>query len=88
MCGLRALLSYCRERIKEGVIPEPLTTLICQAKLPKSNYRPGGLLGVAVVSVERGLLEGEAWFDVAHNAKRPFVVYAGDGAVRAVGILS
>ncbi|WP_375203511.1 FecR family protein [Hyphococcus sp.] len=31
------------------------------------------------------LLEGEAWFDVAHNAKRPFVVYAGDGAVRAVG---
>lgn len=31
------------------------------------------------------LLVGEAWFDVAHNAKRPFVVYAGDGAVRAVG---
>lgn len=31
------------------------------------------------------LLEGEAWFDVAHNARRPFVVYAGDGAVRAVG---
>lgn len=31
------------------------------------------------------LLEGEAWFDVAHNAKRPFVVYAGEGAVRAVG---
>jgi transmembrane sensor len=31
------------------------------------------------------LLEGEAWFDVVHNPKRPFVVYAGDGAVRAVG---
>lgn len=31
------------------------------------------------------LLEGEAWFDVAHNVKQPFVVYAGDGAVRAVG---
>jgi len=31
------------------------------------------------------LLEGEAWFDVAHNPNRPFVVYAGDGAVRAVG---
>lgn len=31
------------------------------------------------------LLEGEAWFDVAHNPERPFVVYAGDGAVRAVG---
>lgn len=31
------------------------------------------------------LLEGEAWFDVAHSVKRPFVVYAGDGAVRAVG---
>lgn len=31
------------------------------------------------------LLEGEAWFDVAQNARRPFVVYAGEGAVRAVG---
>lgn len=31
------------------------------------------------------LLEGEAWFDVTHNEARPFVVYAGEGAVRAVG---
>jgi len=31
------------------------------------------------------LLQGEAYFDVAHDANRPFVVYAGDNAVRAVG---
>jgi transmembrane sensor len=31
------------------------------------------------------LLKGEAHFSVAHNSKRPFEVYAGDGLVRAVG---
>lgn len=31
------------------------------------------------------LLEGEALFDVEHDASRPFLVYAGDGIVRAVG---
>ena len=31
------------------------------------------------------LLRGEAYFDVAHDSKRPFVVYAGTGRVRAVG---
>lgn len=31
------------------------------------------------------LLRGEAYFDVAHNPDRPFVVFAGNGAVEAVG---
>lgn len=31
------------------------------------------------------LQEGEAWFKVAHDSKRPFVVAAGDVRVRAVG---
>jgi len=31
------------------------------------------------------LLKGEAFFQVAHNAKRPFIVYAGEKSVRAVG---
>ena len=31
------------------------------------------------------LLQGEAFFDVAHNPRRPFTVYAGTGTVRAVG---
>lgn len=31
------------------------------------------------------LLRGEAFFDVARNPQRPFVVYAGDDVVRAVG---
>lgn len=31
------------------------------------------------------LRAGEAYFDVAHDKNRPFVVYAGDGKVRAVG---
>lgn len=31
------------------------------------------------------LVRGEALFDVAKNKERPFVVYAGTGAVRAVG---
>ncbi len=31
------------------------------------------------------LLKGEAYFQVAHNAKRPFIVYTGNQSVRAVG---
>ncbi len=31
------------------------------------------------------LLKGEAWFDVARDPDRPFIVYAGKVAVRAVG---
>jgi transmembrane sensor len=31
------------------------------------------------------LLQGEAYFEVAHNAARPFLVYAGANVVRAVG---
>lgn len=31
------------------------------------------------------LLQGEALFDVAHDTSRPFLVYAGEGIVRAVG---
>ena len=31
------------------------------------------------------LLKGEAFFRVAHNANRPFIVYAGEKSVRAVG---
>jgi len=31
------------------------------------------------------LLEGEVLFDVAHDVSRPFLVFAGDGIVRAVG---
>lgn len=31
------------------------------------------------------LLEGEVLFDVAHDASRPFLVYAGEGIVRALG---
>jgi len=31
------------------------------------------------------LLRGEAYFEVAHNAERPFLVYAGANMVRAVG---
>lgn len=37
----------------------------------------------AARSVE--LVQGEAWFRVAHDAKWPFVVHAGDGVIRAVG---
>ncbi|MGS2722738.1 FecR family protein [Porticoccus sp. GXU_MW_L64] len=31
------------------------------------------------------LISGEAVFDVAHDKKRPFLVYAGNGVVRAIG---
>lgn len=31
------------------------------------------------------LISGEAIFDVAHDAERPFIVYAADGVIRAVG---
>ncbi|HEX3843997.1 MAG TPA: FecR domain-containing protein [Steroidobacteraceae bacterium] len=31
------------------------------------------------------LIEGQAWFKVAHNPHRPFVVAAGDGTITAVG---
>lgn len=31
------------------------------------------------------LVQGEAWFRVAHDPKWPFIVHAGDGVIRAVG---
>ncbi len=31
------------------------------------------------------LVKGEAWFDVAHDKTKPFLVYAGSGLIRAVG---
>jgi len=31
------------------------------------------------------LIQGQAWFMVAHNVQRPFVVSAGDGTITAVG---
>lgn len=31
------------------------------------------------------LIKGEAWFDVAHDKTKPFLVYAGTGVVKAVG---
>ena len=37
----------------------------------------------AARSVE--LIRGEAWFRVAHDPEWPFVVHAGDGAIKAVG---
>lgn len=40
-------------------------------------------LSTQVRSVE--LIQGEAWFSVAHDPKWPFVVHAGDGAITAVG---
>lgn len=40
-------------------------------------------LSAHVRSVE--LVRGEAWFRVAHDAEWPFVVHAGDGAIKAVG---
>lgn len=47
----------------------------------------GSALEVAMHADARALRldAGEAWFDVAHNRARPFVVAAGDIRVRAVG---
>ena len=30
-------------------------------------------------------LEGEAWFDVAHNGDRPFIIHAGNGIIEVTG---
>lgn len=47
----------------------------------------GSLLAVDFTHAERSvrLLEGEAYFEVAKDARRPFVVYAAHGAAKAVG---
>ena len=47
----------------------------------------GSLLKVEFTQAERSvrLLEGEAFFEVAKEARRPFVVYAANGAAKAVG---
>lgn len=47
----------------------------------------GSLLTVDFTHAERSvrLLEGEAFFEVAKDARRPFVVYAANGAAKAVG---
>lgn len=49
---------------------------------PMSRLRYGRLVGPRTRSVE---LEGEGYFDVAHDAKRPFIVTARHAAVQAVG---
>ncbi|MEI6681359.1 MAG: FecR domain-containing protein [Bacteroidota bacterium] len=36
-------------------------------------------------SVRQVTLKGEAWFEVSHNAARPFVIAAGDVRIRVVG---
>jgi transmembrane sensor len=49
---------------------------------PKSNIR----FSNDASSASRELfLEGEAYFDVAHNSERPFYVYAGDIVTRVLG---
>lgn len=54
-----------------------------------SNITLGGgtKLSVAFSSRVRSvqLVQGEAWFRVAHDSRWPFIVHAGNGAIRAVG---
>jgi transmembrane sensor len=54
-----------------------------------SSVALGGNTKLAVTLSTRArsveLFRGEAWFRVAHDAKWPFVVHAGGGAIRAVG---
>lgn len=47
------------------------------------------VLEIAFSSTERRLrlVRGEAYFDVAHDPERPFIVFADGGAVRAVGTI-
>ncbi len=51
------------------------------------EFRPGAAIEVAFTSSERrvSLTDGEAHFQVAHDAARPFIVMAGTVGVRAVG---
>lgn len=54
-----------------------------------SNIALSGETKVLVAFTKRvrtvRLIQGEAWFKVAHDAQWPFIVRAGDGDIRAVG---
>jgi transmembrane sensor len=62
---------------KSIVLPDHSKVLLNTASRIQVDYRVG----------QRGvhLLQGEAFFEVAHDTHRPFLVYAGANIVRAVG---
>ena len=51
------------------------------------NLSGGSAIGVDITSEERRvrLLSGEAFFDVAHDAARPFTVEAGEARIVVLG---
>jgi transmembrane sensor len=52
-----------------------------------ANINSGSQLEIAFTRQQRriNLSKGEAWFDVAKDASKPFIVEAGDARIRAVG---
>jgi transmembrane sensor len=64
---------------KQGLIPLEDGSIV--------DVKTGGILKIAMNREQRGvrLEKGEAWFKVAHDKNRPFIVSAGDVRVRAVG---
>jgi transmembrane sensor len=82
-----AFLSYCLQQD-----PEYVTAIGEQRTVPLEDGSRIALNSNSQVRIEFSedrrvvrLLRGEAFFEVAHNRERPFVVIAGDNEVTAVG---
>jgi transmembrane sensor len=82
--NLGALLTFLRSDFRTGVGESKFVTLEDGSRIqlaPKSAIALRNYAGQRRLA----LLEGEAWFEVAPDKERPFVVEASGGAVTALG---
>src|SRR5690606_4939020 len=63
---------------KRAILPDG--SIVILSPDSRIKYRNGVETGTREL-----FLEGEAYFDVAHDSKRPFFVYAGDVITRVLG---
>ncbi len=83
--GLKLLEPQPEVQIYRTGVGERATIALADGSTATLNT--ASALAVEYTKTRRGLrlVSGEAWFDVAKNPKRPFVVAAGDHAVTATG---
>ncbi len=85
LVGGRATLRYFGEERYATRVGEMRVVPLNDGSLISLNTQSEVVVRYSKSRRDIDLIQGEALFDVAKNAQRPFVVHAGDTAVRAVG---
>jgi transmembrane sensor len=95
LCGL-AVIGYMNHRYHNAINKETQTTIFAPMGSRVTFNLPDGTKGVLnsgsklsytlpFVEKRKLKLEGEAWFDVQHDKKHPFMISAGSSTVKVVG---